>query len=222
MAPEALHRLRHWDVDPRHAGEVLRHVEGLGQEFLDLSGPVYRQLVLVGELVHAQDGDDVLELIVPLQHCLDLPGGLVVVLPYHLGFEDTGGGLQGVHGGVEALLRDLAAQDGSGVKMGKGGGRGGVRQVVGGDVHRLDRGDGPGPGGGDPLLELPQLVGQGGLVAHGGGHPPQHGRDLGARLDVAEDVVDEQQHVPVLNVPEVLRHGQPREGQPHPGPGGLV
>ena len=183
-------------------------MEGLGQEFLDLSGPVHRQLVLVGELVHAQDGDDILELVVPLQHRLDLPGRLIVFLAHDLRLQDPRGGLQGIHGGIEALLRDLAAEDSSGVQMGKGGGRGGVCQVVGGDVHRLDRGDGPGPGGGDPLLELAQLVGQGGLVAHGGGHPPQHGGDLGARLDVAEDVVDEQQHVPVLHVPEILRHGQ--------------
>ena len=48
----------------------------------------------------------------------------------------------------------------------------GVGEVVGGDVHRLHRGDGPALGGGDALLEGAHLVGQGGLIAHGGGMRP--------------------------------------------------
>src|SRR5699024_7731918 len=140
-----------------------------------------------------------------------LPGDAVVLLPHDIRLQDAGGGLQGVHRRVDALLGDLPAEDGGGVQVGKGGGGGGVRQVVGGDVYRLDGGDGAALCGGDPLLKLAHLVGQGGLVAHGGGHPPQEGGHLAARLDKAEDVVDEQQHVLVLLVPEVLRHGQPRQ-----------
>ena len=102
----------------------------------------------------------------------------------------------------------------------KGGGRGGVGEVVGGDVHRLDRGDGPVPGGCDALLEGAHLVGQGGLIAHGRGHPAHQGGDLGAGLDVPEDVVNEQQHILLLPVPEILGHGQPREGHPASGPRG--
>src|SRR5439155_2297702 len=43
------------------AGEALGHVEGLGEEALELPRPRHRQLVLVRELFHAEDGDDVLE-----------------------------------------------------------------------------------------------------------------------------------------------------------------
>ena len=71
-------------------------------------------------------------------------------------------------------------------------------------------------------MQLAHLVGQGGLVAHGGGHTAQQGGHLAARLDEAEDVVDEQQHVFVLHVPEVLGHGQPRQGHPQTHAGGLV
>ena len=106
--------------------------------------------------------------------------------------------------------------------MGEGSGRGGIGEVVGGNIHRLHRGNGPALGGGDALLEGSHLVGQGGLVAHGGGHAAHEGRHLAARLDIAEDVVNEQQHVLVLLVPEVLRHGQTGKGHPHAGPGGLV
>ena len=54
------------------------------------------------------------------------------------------------------------------------------------------------------------------LVTHGGGHPSQQRRDLHARQDVPVDVIDEEQHVLLLLVPEILGHGQ--AGQPDPGP----
>ena len=62
------------------------------------------------------------------------------------------------------------------------------------------------------LLEQTHLVSQVGLVAHGRGHAAQQRGDLGARLGEAEDVVDEQEDVLVLNIAEVLRHGQARQG----------
>jgi peptide chain release factor 1 len=69
-------------------------------------------------------------------------------------------------------------------------------------------------GRGDPLLQHAHLVGQRRLVAHRGRHPAEQGRDLGAGLGEAEDVVDEQQHVLLLHVAEVLRHRQRRQRDP--------
>ena len=43
------------------AGELLGHVEGLGEELLDLAGARDHVLLLLGELVHAENGDDVLQ-----------------------------------------------------------------------------------------------------------------------------------------------------------------
>ena len=86
-------------------GEGLSHGEGLGEELLHPAGPLHRLLVVLAELLHAQDGDDVLELPVALQELLHRPGDLVVALPHHVGLQNPGGGLQGVHGGVDALLR---------------------------------------------------------------------------------------------------------------------
>jgi hypothetical protein len=74
----------------------------------------------------------------------------------------------------------------------------------------------------DPLLEDAHLVGQVGLVADLRRHPTQQGRHLGAGLGEPEDVVDEQQHVLVLDVTEVLRHGQRRQGDTKADPWGLV
>ena len=65
-------------------------------------------------------------------------------------------------------------------------------------------------GGGDALLEHAHLLGQGRLVAHGGGHTAEQRGHLGAGQRVAVDVVDEQQHV-VAFVAEVLGHGEAGE-----------
>ena len=85
-----------------------------------------------------------------------------------------------------------------------------VGQVVGGHVDRLHRRDSTLGRRGDSLLELPHLGGERRLVADGARHPAEERRDLGARLDEAEDVVDEEQHVLAL-IAEVLRHRQPGE-----------
>ena len=145
---------------------------------------------------------------------LDPAGHVVVPVADDLGGQDVRRGRQGVDRGVDAERRDLSGQLGGGVEVGEGGERGRVGVVVGGHVHGLERGDGASPRRGDPLLELAHLVGQRGLVAHRRGHAAEQRRDLGTGLDEPEDVVDEQQHVLVLHVPEVLGHGE--RGQAHP------
>src|SRR5215472_11014548 len=54
----------------RLAGELLGHIHRVRQEPLDSPGPLHRHLVLFGQLVDAEDGDDVLEFLVPLEHPL--------------------------------------------------------------------------------------------------------------------------------------------------------
>ena len=102
-------------------------------------------------------------------------------------------------------------QLGGGVEVGEGGERRRVGVVVGGHVHGLQRRDRAALGRGDALLQLAHLVGERGLVAHGRRHAAEQRRHLGAGLHEAEDVVDEQQHVLVLHVAEVLGHGQRRQ-----------
>ena len=50
--------------------------ERLREEALDLAGARDGELVVLGELVHAEDGDDVLEVLVALQDALHLAGDL--------------------------------------------------------------------------------------------------------------------------------------------------
>src|ERR1022692_1614560 len=63
-------RVGQLDVFARHARELLGHVEGLREEALDLARARNGELVLVRQLVDAQDGDDVLQIFVALQHAL--------------------------------------------------------------------------------------------------------------------------------------------------------
>jgi hypothetical protein len=57
------------------------------------------------------------------------------------------------------------------------------------------------------------------LIADRGRHAAEQRRDLRARLNETEDVVDEQQHVLVIDVAEVLRdrEGRERHAEPHAG-----
>jgi hypothetical protein len=77
-------------------------------------------------------------------------------------------------------------------------------------------------GRGDALLQRAHLVGQGRLVADRGRHAAEERRHLGPGLREPEDVVDEQQHVLVLDVAEVLRHRQRRQRHPEAGARRLV
>lgn len=160
------------------------YLERLRQESLNLPGPGDLELVLLGQLVHTQDSDDVLQRLVVLENLLHVSGDVVVLVSDDVGVHDTAGGVEGVHGGVDAALGHGAGQHGGGVQVSEGGGGGGVRQVVGGHVDGLDRGDGALLGGGDPLLHAAHVRGQGGLVTHGGGDTTQQGRHLGTSLDI--------------------------------------
>src|SRR5665213_1176362 len=59
-ALEGLDGVLELDEDARRAGEDFGDVEGLAEEALDLARAHHHQLVFFRELVHAEDGDDVL------------------------------------------------------------------------------------------------------------------------------------------------------------------
>ena len=204
---KGVHCLFYGGEDAGHSREDLGHEHGLRKEPLDFAGAGDRYSVFFGKLVKPQDGDDVLKLFVSLQDFLDAAGDIVVPLPHYLGGEDCGGGRQGIHRRVDAEGGDVAGQLGGAVKVGEGGEGGRIGVVVGGHIHGLQGGDGAASGGGDALLKLAHLVGEGGLVADSGRHTAQQGGDFGAGLDEAEDVVYEQQHILVLDIAEILGDG---------------
>ena len=100
--------------------------------------------------------------------------------------------------------------------------RGRVGQIVRGNVDRLHGRDRAALGRGDALLQLAHFVGERRLIADGGGHAAEQGRDLAARLHKAENIVDEQQHVALLLVAEVFGHRKACERHAHTNAGRFV
>ena len=204
------------------ARKLFSYVERLGQEALHFPGAVDCQLVFLTQLVHAHDGNDVLQLLVPLQDALHGTGNLVMLFAQNLRGQDPGGGVQRIHGRVNAKAGNAAIQNGGSIQMGKGRCGSRIRQVVSGHIDRLHGGDGAFPGGSDTFLQGTHFRCQRGLVANGGWHTAQQCGNLGTGLGKAENVINEQQHVLMLHIPEVLCHGKSGKTYPHTGSGRLV
>jgi hypothetical protein len=87
-ALERLDRVGQLDELAGAARELLGHEEGLRHEALQAPRAADDLLVVLAELVHAQDGDDVLQLLVALQDALHRRGR-VVPLADELRVEDA-------------------------------------------------------------------------------------------------------------------------------------
>ena len=78
-------------VGARTTGELFGDVEVLAKELLDLTGTIHGGLVFFAELVDANQGDDVLQLLVTLQNRLDAVRAVVVGLAHVTRIEDSRG-----------------------------------------------------------------------------------------------------------------------------------
>src|SRR5687768_17044072 len=134
------------------AREHLRDVERLRQEAAHLARAEHGLLVFFAELVHAEDRDDVLQFLVTLQHGLDAASGVVVLFADDQRIELAARRVERIHRGVDAERRDLARQHDRRVQVGERRRRGRIGQVVGRNVHGLDRRDGARLRRGDALL----------------------------------------------------------------------
>src|SRR5438093_935143 len=85
---EALHGLGQLHVAPLRPGEGLGDEHRLREKPLELARARDDQLVLVGQLLHAEDRDDVLQVAVPLQDRLHRPRRLIVLVAEDRGVED--------------------------------------------------------------------------------------------------------------------------------------
>src|SRR4051812_42737199 len=218
---ERAHGVVDRDVRARRAGERLGDVKRLRQEALDLARALHRHLVLVGELVDAEDRDDVLELLVALQDLLDARRDLVVLLADDVRLEDRRGRVERVDRRVDALLRDAAREHRRRVEVREHRRGRRVGEVVGRHVDGLHRRHRALARRGDPLLQLAHLGLERRLVADLRRHAAEQRGDLGAGLDEPEDVVDEQQHVLAL-LAVVLRYRQAGQRDAHAGARRLV
>ena len=118
-------------VGARSAGEDLGHEERLAREALQPPRPGDGRLVVLGQLVDAEDRDDVLQVAVALQDALGLLGDLVVLLADDVRVEDARGRGQRVDRRVDAELGDRALEADRRVEVGERRRRRRVGVVVG-------------------------------------------------------------------------------------------
>ena len=85
-------------------------LERLGEESLDLSGPGDLKFVLLGQLVHTQDSDDVLEGLVVLKDLLNTASNSVVFVSDDVRVHDTGCGVKGIYSGVDSSFSNRSQQ----------------------------------------------------------------------------------------------------------------
>ena len=69
----------------------------------------------------------------------------------------------------------------------------------------------------NPLLQIAHVRTQSRLISHRRGHPSEECGHFRTRLHESEDIIDEQQHVLLVDIAEVLGHGQSRQTHAHSG-----
>src|SRR5271157_5882795 len=210
---EAAHRVLDLHVASLNASKLLSNVEGLRQELLDLAGARHRELLVFAEFVDTENRDDVLQVLVALQHALNGLRRVVVLLAHDARIENARSGSQRIDCGINAQLRNLAREHRGCVEVSEGRRRRRIGQVIGGHIDGLHRRDRAFLGRGDAFLQLAHFGGEVGLISHGRRHPPQQRRDFRTRLREAEYVVDKEQRVGAFFVTEVL--GNRERGQRH-------
>src|SRR5439155_11487348 len=90
--------------------ELLGDGERLRHETLNPARSSHDKLVLFGELVHAENRDDVLQLLIPLQNALHIGRYLIVAISDELRVENSGRGSKRIDGGINTELGDRARQ----------------------------------------------------------------------------------------------------------------
>src|SRR6185312_8299414 len=204
------------------AGELLSDGERLRHEALDAARASDDALVVFRELVHTEDRDDVLQLLVALQNALHARRHVVVAFADELGVEDSRRRRQWIDGGIDAELRDRARKHDGRVQVGERGRRRRIGDVVGRHINGLHRRDRAVARRRDALLQVAHLRGQRRLIADGARHAAEERGHFRTGLGEAEDVVDEDEHVRVLLIAEVLGDGEAREADTKARAGRLV
>ena len=78
-----------WHDDARYSCKLLCHVEWLRQETLNTSRSRHDELVVLAQLLHTEDCDNILKLFVSLQKDFHSFCCLIVLLAYHVRVKDS-------------------------------------------------------------------------------------------------------------------------------------
>ncbi len=139
------------------SGRAGDYTEGKWSNITFLPVSADNQFVLIGELVHSKDCNDVLQLVIFLKYLLHPLCCIVMLLSDNVRVEDTGCGLKRVHGRIDTQRCNLSAQYGSSVQMRECCRRSRVRKVIGRHINGLYGCDGSVLCGSDTLLKSAHL-----------------------------------------------------------------
>src|SRR5579884_632031 len=199
-------RVRELDVLAGSPGELLRDEKRQREHALHAARARDRNLVVFRKLLDPQDRDYVLQVFVTLQGLLNAARDLVVLLADDLRIENPRARRQRIHGGIDAEFGNRTRERRRRVQVRERHRDGRVGIVVRRHVHRLHRGDRALVRGGDPLLKRTHVRRKRRLITHGRRHASHERRYFRTGLQIAEDVVDEQQHVGADFIAEVFGH----------------
>jgi len=188
--------------------EDLGHMEWLRKETFNLTGTGDGELILFGKIIHTKNGDNILERSVILDELLDSTGAIVMDLTDDGGVKHTGGGIEGIDGGIDTESGQITRQHGGGIQMSESGSGSWIGQIISGHIDGLDGSDGSVLCGGNTLLEGTHIGGEGGLISDSRWDTSEKGGHFRASLGESENVVDEKKHILVLFISEVLSDGE--------------
>src|SRR4029453_17050827 len=112
---EAADGLSNRDVLAGSSSEDFRHMKWLAKEALNLARAKDSQLVVGRQLVHSQDGDDVLQILIALQDLLDAACYGVVVVSDNFRSQRFGGGGKGIDCRIDTELSNRTFQHDGGI-----------------------------------------------------------------------------------------------------------
>ena len=104
---ETLHAFLQLYILPWSTRENFSDMERLAQETLNLSCTSDCQLVILTELVHTQDSNNILKIFVVLKNLLNTTSSVVVLLTQNMGGQHSGCGVERINGRVNTKLRNL-------------------------------------------------------------------------------------------------------------------
>ena len=103
---------------------------------------MHGQLVLLRKLIHTEDGNDILQLIVSLKDLFDALGAVVMCFSNDVGSKYPGCRIKRINSRIDTELGDLTAQNRGGIEVGKCCRGSGVGKVIGRYIYCLNRCDG--------------------------------------------------------------------------------
>lgn len=94
-------------VFTRSTRENFSNMERLAQETLDFTCTSNSQLIIFTKLIHSQNGNDILKILVVLKYFLYTTSSVVVILTQYEWWKHTRCRIQGIDSRINTQLRDL-------------------------------------------------------------------------------------------------------------------